>query len=451
MSFNTTMYDMSSMKYKFILVLLFFIIFFTSSYCETFFLGGIQVNEEDHLEWVDSLKKNGFNTLTTTVYAKQGDWNSSNLWFDKKNESVESELRIAKESELKTILILRVALDHAFKENKFLWHGMIMPKTQIEIKEWFKRYKKFVVKWAKIAEKEKVDVFGIGSEMNSLTSTKPIEDIPPLIEYYLNKDKQNKRTELLKRAYKKQFGNPKSFIKEVKEEQDIKSKWAKEIFFKNSSLKEKALKVFNLRKKYLNSKWLDIIKEVRKHYKGKITYAANFDQYQDVNFWKALDFIGINSYFELRKANSNKSLSFQIDKSWQNIFEKISKFRYKNQLEDKKVIFTEIGYTFREGSTISPWASSGYSINEKDEKTDPEIIFWKKQAINYQERVLAIESLARTCKKYQNILTGALYWKLSTKIEQIKIEPFVHILSNQKDLYFNKALLKLKNSNNSLK
>lgn len=47
-----------------------------------FLLGGIQVNEPDHQIWVDALERSGFNTVAITVYAKQGDWDSTNLWFE---------------------------------------------------------------------------------------------------------------------------------------------------------------------------------------------------------------------------------------------------------------------------------------------------------------------------------------------------------------------------------
>ena len=61
-----------------------------------FLLGGIQVDEPDNEKWVKTLKDAGMNTVPVTVYAKQGDWNTDNLWYDKTNIYVIDEIRTAK-------------------------------------------------------------------------------------------------------------------------------------------------------------------------------------------------------------------------------------------------------------------------------------------------------------------------------------------------------------------
>ncbi len=43
--------------------------------------------------------------------------------------------------------------------------------------------------------------------------------------------------------------------------------------------------------------WKSLIVEVKSVYKGKLTYAANWDEYKRVPFWGDLDFIGIDAYF----------------------------------------------------------------------------------------------------------------------------------------------------------
>ena len=150
----------------------------------SFLLGGIQVSEPDNEKWVKTLKDAGMNTLPVTVYAKHGDWNTDHLWYDDSDKYLISEIRIAKKMGLNVILILRVALDHAYSENDFLWHGMIMPKSDKELKSWFNKYSTFVTKWARIAEQEGVDILGIGSEMNSLSATIPMEQYPSIISYF---------------------------------------------------------------------------------------------------------------------------------------------------------------------------------------------------------------------------------------------------------------------------
>ena len=80
---------------------------------KTFFLGGIQVNEPEHETWVRTLDEVGMNTVAVTVYARQGDWDSANLWFDDEAPWVINEIRVAKAHGLKVVLVLRVALDLA--------------------------------------------------------------------------------------------------------------------------------------------------------------------------------------------------------------------------------------------------------------------------------------------------------------------------------------------------
>ena len=156
---------------------------------ESFYLGGIQVNEPDHEAWVAALDEAGLNSVAVTVYAHQGDWDSSNLWFDEEAPWVLNEIRVAKRRGLHVVLVLRVALDHAFEANRFLWHGMILPASDEETDEWFRRYQAFVLRWARLAEEEGVDVLAVASEMNALTNTFPIDELPVLEEYWTNDEK----------------------------------------------------------------------------------------------------------------------------------------------------------------------------------------------------------------------------------------------------------------------
>src|SRR5439155_10528972 len=45
------------------------------------------------------------------------------------------------------------------------------------------------------------------------------------------------------------------------------------------------------------TRWRALIAEVRTHFSGELTYAANYDEFQRITFWDALDYIGIDAYF----------------------------------------------------------------------------------------------------------------------------------------------------------
>ncbi len=99
-------------------------------------------------------------------------------------------------------------------------------------------------------------------------------------------------------------------------------------------------------------KWLKIIDEIRKVYKGPIAYAANWDEYETVSFWKAVDFIGIDAYFPL--TNRNNPPKEELVKAWITHADTLEGWLKINKLT-QPVIFTEIGYDTIEGSNRQPW------------------------------------------------------------------------------------------------
>lgn len=402
----------------------------------SFYLGGIQVNEPDMHHWTKSLKNVGMNTVSVTVYARQGDWNSDHIWYDDLDKGVLAEIAVAKQNGLKVVLIPRVALDHAFERNQFYWHGMIYPKSEKDLTSWFEKYTAFLQKWAAIAQQYKVDVFAIGSEMNLLTATDSIDAFPNLINYYLDSLKQIERREELvqvaqqideKHLWVRGLNkNLESVDRYAREEIEQQANWAKQVSFLVENKDTVALTLINQRRALLEKHWIQLIQTIRKTYKGKLTYAANFDNYQDVGFWQHLDMMGINAYFPLREqldATLNRqSIKQLFQTKWTETIAAIDTFRHRSNISNLPVLFTELGYTFRQHSTIQPWAGSGFSVLHPSK----DLVIWEEEAINYQERQLAIQALLDVCKaQEQAFLTGILYWKLSTNINHKEVEPFV--------------------------
>ena len=77
----------------------------------SFYLGGIQVNEDDPQQWLAALQEAGMNTIHVTEYAKHGDWDSDNLSWNEENPNLLAEIRAAKKQGLHVVLILRVDLE----------------------------------------------------------------------------------------------------------------------------------------------------------------------------------------------------------------------------------------------------------------------------------------------------------------------------------------------------
>ncbi len=97
--------------------------------------------------------------------------------------------------------------------------------------------------------------------------------------------------------------------------------------------------------------WRDLIRDVRMIYSGKVTYGANWwEEYEEVPFWDALDYIGIQAYFPVSSHHS-PSIS-TIQKGWK---PHISQIRQLSERLNKPVLFTEIGYKNTTDSATTPW------------------------------------------------------------------------------------------------
>lgn len=98
--------------------------------------------------------------------------------------------------------------------------------------------------------------------------------------------------------------------------------------------------------------WTELIAEIKNVYSGKLTYAANWDEYKRTPFWNALDYIGIDAYFPI---SDSKTPTVEACKmGWQDHKTTIKK--YSDSIS-KPVLFTEFGYRSVDYSTKEPWKS----------------------------------------------------------------------------------------------
>lgn len=86
--------------------------------------------------------------------------------------------------------------------------------------------------------------------------------------------------------------------------------------------------------------WRQMIRRIRGIYSGPITYAANWgEEFEQLSFWDELDFIGLNCYYPLSKADKpNKA---ELRKNFAEILEKAEKISNKF---GKPLVFTEVGF-----------------------------------------------------------------------------------------------------------
>ena len=113
-------------------------------------------------------------------------------------------------------------------------------------------------------------------------------------------------------------------------------------------------------------RWLKIIAAVRAVYYGKLTYGANWNEYDTVKFWDALDYLGVLAYFPLCKAD-NPSVA-DLAAAWEKRGAELERFSKRNG--GKQFVFVEIGYNENAKAAAEPWsfATGGEHAREIQER-----------------------------------------------------------------------------------
>ncbi|MDQ3118632.1 MAG: hypothetical protein M3Q89_03545, partial [Verrucomicrobiota bacterium] len=148
-------------------------------------------------------------------------------------------------------------------------------------------------------------------------------------------------------------------------------------------------------------RWLKIIAAVRAVYFGKLTYGANWNEYEDVTFWDALDYIGVLAYFPLTKATNPDAA--ELAAGWRKRCTELGRFSARNG--GKQFLFVEIGYNENAKTAAEPWSfdTGGH------------------YAAEIQARCLDA-ALALTGK--QPFLAGMFFWKWFPEIPHHEEEDF---------------------------
>ncbi|MFC4634753.1 glycoside hydrolase [Dokdonia ponticola] len=98
--------------------------------------------------------------------------------------------------------------------------------------------------------------------------------------------------------------------------------------------------------------WKSLIKKIKTIYKGKLTYASNWDEYKRVPFWDQLDYVGVDAYFPLSEMQT-PTIESVID-GWRWWKGELATF---SKTHNKKILFTEWGYRSVDFSAKEPWTT----------------------------------------------------------------------------------------------
>ncbi len=134
--------------------------------------------------------------------------------------------------------------------------------------------------------------------------------------------------------------------------------------------------------------WKNLIANIRTIYTGKLTYAANWDEFKRTPFWNELDFIGVDAYFPVSEAQT--PTVEECLEGW-----KVHKQTIKalNKTYGKPILFTEYGYRSLDYAGKEPW-NSDHNL----------------KAVNLDAQVNTTEALFKTFWN-EDWFAGGFVWK----------------------------------------
>lgn len=131
------------------------------------------------------------------------------------------------------------------------------------------------------------------------------------------------------------------------------------------------------------ARWRGLIQDTRGVFQGRLTYSANWDHFDHVSFWSALDIAGMTGYFEL--SNEDQPALDELRQVWEGATEVIS--TYPERAAGKPVILTEVGYPSQKGGAAHPW---NYTMREEPDVHGQYLAFramyeaWHQRALRQQ-------------------------------------------------------------------
>lgn len=106
----------------------------------------------------------------------------------------------------------------------------------------------------------------------------------------------------------------------------------------------------------VEGRWRALIRQVRDRFAGPLTYAANWDEVDQVRFWDELDAIGVDAYYPLTAEGDPAPSLPELVAAWGEI---ANRLKATSKQWDRPVIVTEVGYPSQIGATARPYEVTG--------------------------------------------------------------------------------------------
>jgi hypothetical protein len=134
--------------------------------------------------------------------------------------------------------------------------------------------------------------------------------------------------------------------------------------------------------------WTRIISAVRAETDAPLTYSANWDRFEHVPFWHALDAISIQAYFPLVD-HSHPPTDRELEHAWDRLMDRLESFGRGHR---RDIVFGELGYNRSALAAVRPW----------DARTGGQ------DADGIQRRCF---NAALHAIKHSDVVVGAFLWK----------------------------------------
>ncbi len=136
----------------------------------------------------------------------------------------------------------------------------------------------------------------------------------------------------------------------------------------------------------MRDRWLKVIQHVRAIFSGKIVYSANWDHFDPVSFWDAVDLAGVTAYHKLTASSMDPDVTDMVN-AWDPVKRRLRNFQKRI---GRPLIITEIGYPTLDGANAYPWDET------------------RQVDIDMEEQRRCYEAFTRAFEKEPSIF--GLYW-----------------------------------------
>jgi hypothetical protein len=108
-------------------------------------------------------------------------------------------------------------------------------------------------------------------------------------------------------------------------------------------------------------RWRALVAVARSEFRGRVSYAANWDEVAQVTWWDAVDEIGVDAWFPLAAAPAPEEDA--VVAAWQPHLDALGALAARF---DRPVVFSELGYSSAAGALVEPWRRGDvYSAEEQ--------------------------------------------------------------------------------------